>query len=335
MTFQNAAWAIDGALLSSSLARRSLYASTSGEDGIVSVNALQVLPLSTPGVGVRITAGTGIVTNGYQGVLSARNETYMVSNPSEHIIPPEQMPASNPSAKSYILAVVIGDPEFSQAGHPWMLASDPPAGEEQTFQYVRPTLIEVSAGATKLNVPYPALVLARIDIPANTTTITAGMIVNLRKVALPRNREFVKYVFGAADNLLGGSTPVLTYENWPNTAHWDIDVPDWATVAKCQAFIYSAIETEANVRARFRIAAYSGSTLVATTDLTHYNGPAVMNGDRKTILMGGDFSIPAAYRDTTLTFRVQGTCVDTASLNGMDTDSLTSCFLRVRFDEVA
>lgn len=335
MTFANAPWAIDGALLSSSLARRSLYASTSGEDGIVSVNALQVLPLSTPGVGVRITAGTGIVTNGYQGVLSARNETYTVSNPGEHIIPAEEMPASNPSAKSYILAVVIGDPEFSQAGHPWMLVSDPPAGEEQTFQYVRPTLIEVSAGATKLNVPYPALVLARIDIPPSTTTITSGMIVNLRKVALPRNREAVKYVFGSPDNLLGGSTPVLTYETWPNTAHWDIDVPDWATVAKCQGFIYSAIETEANVRARFRIAAYSGSTLVAATDLTHYNGPAVMNGDRKMIAMGGDFVIPAAYRDTTLNFRVQGTCVDTPSLNGMDVDSLTSCFLRVRFDEVA
>lgn len=335
MTFANAPWAIDGALLSSSLARRSLYASTSGEDGIVSVNALQVIPLSTPGVGVRITPGTAIITNGYQGVLSARNETYTVSNPGEHVIPSEEMPASNPSAKSYILAIVIGDPEFSQAGHPWMLVSDPPVGEEQTFQYVRPTLIEVSAGTTKLNVPYPALPLARIDIPANTTTITSGMIIDLRKVALPRNKEDVKYVFGAANNLLGGSTPVLQYENWPNTAHWDIDVPDWATVAKIQSFIYGAIATKNNMRARFRVAAYSGSTLVATTDLTHFNGPDAVGTDRPAILMGGDFVIPAAYRDTTLTFRVQGTCVDTASLNGMDTDSLTSCFLRVRFDEVA
>lgn len=335
MTFSNAAWAIDGALLSSSLARRSLYASTSGEDGIVNVNALQVLPLSTPGVGVRITPGTAIITNGYQGVLSARNETYTVSNPGEHVIPSIEMPASNPSPKSYILAVVIGDPEFSQAGHPWMLVSDPPAGEEETFQYVRPTLIEVTAGATKLNVPYPALPLARIDIPASTTTITAGMITNLRKVALPRNREAIKYVFGSPDNLLGGSTPVLTYETWPSTAHWDIDVPDWATVAKIQSFIYGAIQIDNNMRARFRVSAYSGSTLVASTDLTHYNGPDSVGTDRIPILMGGDFVIPAAYRDTTLNFRVQGTCADTPSLNGMDVDSLTSCFLRVRFDEVA
>lgn len=335
MTLSNAAWAIDGALLSSSLARRDSFASTSGEQGIVSVDALQVLPLSTPGVGVRITAGTGLVTNGYQGVVAARNETYTISNPGEHVVPSGQMPASNPSAKSYILAIVIGDPEFSQAGHPWMLSSDPPAGEEETFEYVRPTLIEVPAGTKKLNVPYPALELARLDIPSNTTTITSGMIVDLRKVALPRNREAVEFVYGAADNLLGGSTPVLTYENWPNTAHWDIDVPTWATVAKIQAFIYNSISTKNNMRARFRVSAYSGSTLVGSSDIVHYNGPDAVGTDRIPILMGGDFNIPAAYRGTTLNFRVEGTCVDTASLNGMDTDSLTSCFLRVRLDEVA
>jgi hypothetical protein len=104
-----------------------------------------VSELAVPGVGLLISPGVGLVLNDYQ---DDPNEVYVVSNPGSHTITALEMPAANPSAKHYIVAVVVGDPDFSQAGHPWMGSDDPPLGAESTFQYVRPTIIEVAAGAT-------------------------------------------------------------------------------------------------------------------------------------------------------------------------------------------
>lgn len=229
MTFQNAPWAIDGALLNSALARRSQFAATSGSAGIVQRDDLKVTPLDTPGVGVQIAPGVGLVLNDYQ---TLPNESYVASNPGVHVIPSGEMPASNPSAKSYIVAVVIGDPDFSQVGHPWMGVSDPPVGEETTFQYVRPTIIEVSAGATDIPGAFPALPLARLDIPANTTTITGGMIVDLRKVANPRSQ--MKF-FTSATNAFDAIFPMPNAAIGNPLSPWgetqfkpQVLVPSWA-----------------------------------------------------------------------------------------------------------
>lgn len=226
MTFENTAWAIDGSLLSSSLARRAEFAAVSGAQGIVQRDDLKVSQLNVPGVGVQIAPGVGLVTNNYQ---DSPNETYVVSNPGVHTIPSVDMPAANPSAKSYIVAVVVGDPDFTQAGHPWMGSDDPPEGEEQTFQYVRVTLIEVSAGATTLPADYPAIPLARLDIPASTTTITNAMIVDLRKLARPRQEQTV--LLGAPwTNASPQRIPSATaFADWGATQYSpSVAVPSWA-----------------------------------------------------------------------------------------------------------
>lgn len=231
MTFATTANAINGSLLDAALLRRAEYAALHGAQGIVHNSDLKVTQLAVPGVGVQIAAGVGLVLNGYQ---SDPNETYVVSNPGSHTVPETDMPAANPSAKSYILAVVIGDPDFSQVGHPWMAASDPPAGEEQTFVYVRPTLIPVAAGATTLNVPYPALPLARVDIPANTTTITNSMITDLRVMPSPRQSQ---EIFVSPNNTWNNNTPVQipsgsAFADWGSAQYSpSVLVPSWATRA--------------------------------------------------------------------------------------------------------
>lgn len=262
MTFDTTAWAINGALLGSSLARRAEFAALGGASGIAQKNDLKVTQLDTPGVGVQIAPGVALVTNKYQ---STPNETYVASNPSVHIIPSSSMPASNPSAKSYILAVVIGDPDFSQVGHPWMPSTGVPAGQEQTFVYVRPTLIEVAAGATTLSGAYPALPLARIDVPANTTTITNSMIVDLRKLARPRQEQ---QIFVSPGGTWDTTTQALipsgsAYGNW-GTAQFgpSVTVPSWATRAIVVASINGARldDTSADVygHVRTRLGSVSG-----------------------------------------------------------------------------
>ena len=230
MTFENTAWAIDGALLGSSLARRAEYAAVGGAQGVVQKNDLKVSQLAVPGVGLLIEAGVGLINNDYQ---TNPNETYVVSNPSTHTITAGEMPAASGSARSFIVAVVVGDPDFSQTGHPWMGSDDPPVGEEQSFDYVRPTLIQVANSSVKtLDVDYPALVLARIDIPANTTTITDSMITDLRNLARPRQEQqiFVGSPWTGASprKIPSGSA----YADWgPQEFLPQVKVPEWATRA--------------------------------------------------------------------------------------------------------
>lgn len=228
MTFETAAWAINGPTLGASLARRAEFAAVGGAEGIVSKGDLKVSQLAVPGVGILISAGVGLVSNRYQ---TAPNETYVVSNPSTHTVPSGSMPASSPSARSFFVAVVIGDPDFSQTGHPWMGAGDPPVGSEESFAYVRPTLIETTAGATTLSGSYPALLLARIDIPANTTTITNAMITDLRKLAQPRQSQEI-FVSGSStwDNASPRYIPTGTsYADWgPQEFPVSVKIPTWA-----------------------------------------------------------------------------------------------------------
>lgn len=232
MTFDNAPLAIDGAKLKSSLLRRGTFSGTNGASGIVNKADLKVTQLGTPGVGVLIAAGAGVVVNDYQTVP---NESYVVSNPTAHTIPSGSMPVSSTSAQSFIVAVVIGDPDFSQTGHPFMGADDPPAGQEETFTYVRPILIQVANNTvTTLNVDYPALVLARIDRPANTTTILNSHITDLRKLANPRQSQ---QIFVSPGGTWNNTTPRriaagAAYADWGAQEYAPtVAVPPWATRA--------------------------------------------------------------------------------------------------------
>lgn len=302
MTFETTAWAIDGALLGSSLARRAEYAAVGGAEGIVQKPDLKVTQLDTPGVGVKIAPGVGLVNNKYQ---TSPNETYVVSNPGSHTIPAIEMPASNPSAKSYIVAVVVGDPDFSQAGHPFMTPSDPPVGEETTFAYVRPVLIEVASSSVKtLSGAYPALVLARIDVPANTTTITNAHITDLRKLARPRQSQeiFVGQPWTNASpvRIPSGSA----YGDWGSAQFQpSVAVPDWAKRAIMVVSINGIKLQDASVNASGGVRTQMGSVTGPATswDVDNSSSGAV----RLNLQTAGEYDC-STIAGTTVNLRVEG-----------------------------
>lgn len=301
MTFENTAWAINGSQLGSSLARRAEFAAVGGAQGIVQKADLKVQQLAVPGVGILIGAGVGLISNDYQTVP---NETYVVSNPSSHTIPSAEMPAANPSAKSYIVAVVVGDPDFSQTGHPWMGSDDPPAGQEITFQYVRPTLIEVSAGATTLNVDYPALVLARIDVPANTTTITNSMIVDLRALARPRQEQ---HIF--VGNPWTAASPVYipsgsAFADWGSAQFApSVKVPSWAKRAIIVTSINGVRVVDSSVNIAGGIRTQLGSVVGYATS---FDLPAGRVGaQRDNFQTAGSYDV-SAVAGTSQVLRVEG-----------------------------
>ena len=302
MTFENAPSAIDGARLTSALVRRAEYADSSGTQGIVKKGDLTVSQLAVPGVGVQISAGVGLVLNNYQ---DSPNETYVVSNPSVHTIPSGEMPPADPSAKSWMLAVVIGDPDFSQTGHPWMLSTDPPVGQELTFQYVRPTLIEVTAGATTLNVDYPALPLARIDIPASTTTITDAMIFNLTTLARPRQEQ---QIFVSPGGTWGSADPKeipsgSSYGNW-GVAEYSpsVKVPSWATRAIVVASINGVRLTDSSVNVAGNVRTQLGSV---TGPATTFDMPVGTGAVRLNLQTAGSYNV-AGVAGTTVALIVEG-----------------------------
>jgi hypothetical protein len=299
MTFENAAWAIDGAQMNSALARRAMYAG-SRQSGIVQKSDLKVSPLGTPGNGVVIGSGVGLVINDYQ---SNPNEMYVVSNPGAHTVPSVSMPPSTPAPKSWIVAIVIGDPDFSQTGHPWMGPTDPPSGEELTFQYVRPTLIEVDAGATSLDVDYPALVLARIDIPASTTTITSGMIHDLRELSMSRQSQTALVsAAGLWDSGVERIPSATGYNNWSTYAP-TVDVPSWATRAIVMAHINGVRlqDTSENVVGKIRVKLGSVSGPDTNFDYSTGGGPI-----RDNLMSGGKFTDVTGIAGTTVAVRMEG-----------------------------
>lgn len=300
MTFENAAWAVDGAQMNSALARRAMY-SIARQSGIVQKDDLKVQALGSPGNGVVITNGVGVVLNDYQTVP---NEVYVVSNPSSHTIPSGEMPASNPSPKSYIVAVVVGDPDFSQTGHPWMGTDDPPSGEELDFDYVRPTLIQVSSGATTLNVDYPALVLARIDIPASTTTITNAMITDLRKLSMSRQEQ---HAFVAPDTAWDSTTAFIptgtAFANWGSGQYApSVDVPSWAKTAIVLAHINGVYLADASSNVKGKVRATIGGVASPETRFDLSVGGGTI---RDNYMCGGKFNVESVA-GTAAVLRVQG-----------------------------
>lgn len=300
MTFDNAAWAINGAQMGADLARRAMYAEAR-QSGIVQKEDLEVTELAVPGVGILISDGVGLVINDYQ---TDPNEIYVVSNPGSHTIPSGDMPAANPAAKSYIVAVVVGDSDFSQAGHPWMTAEDPPEGEETTFEYVRPTLIEVSAGATTLDVNYPALVLARIDIPADTTTITNSMITDLRTLASPRQSQemFVSpvdsWTNGAPDYIPSGSA----YAAWGSYSP-TVKVPSWATRAIVVCSINGAVVIDSSVNVAGSIRTKLGSVVGPVASFDFPTGR--VGAQRDNLSTAGEYAV-SSIAGTTVALAVEG-----------------------------
>lgn len=326
MTLNNAAWAIDGALSSAALARTGLYASLpGGTEGIVSRTDLKVTQLATPGNGLLISGGAAVVLNRYQ---TTPNQSYVIVNDGTHTVASSSMPAAVGTEQTYIVAIAVGDKEFSNAGHPFMLATDPPVGEEATFAYVRPVVVLESAFNSRA---YPAIPLARLVVPASTTTFTTAMITDIRTLANPHSKLEIANVVGpGADNPLngGGGTPG-TYERFPNVPVVSVTVPSWAKTAKIMGFVEGLKLTKAGDG---KLRAYVEGTSL-NTPVTNVDENAAGSGnERRAYNFGGEIDV-SSVAGTSKVFSLQGTPNATADKGALVADGQTSVAMQVYFEE--
>lgn len=338
MTLRNSPLAIDGALIDSATLRIQAYANASGNDGIINKGDLRVSQLEVAGQGLQVAHGGAVVLNRYQDPDSI-DQAYVVSNVNSATLDSSQMPAAAGAQRYHLVCVTVGDPEFSQVGHPWM-PSLVPGGEEQTFQYVRFHVIQNVPGSVRTEqglrdymdtLTYPALPLAVLDVPANTTAITDAMITDVRYMANPRSLERVEHLAAGGTNGLQGVNGVAgTWEDWPASANFDLYVPKWAVRAKLDGFVEGLEHRKAGQGAiRFDIEG------VGSTSWTQINEPAPGGSDRRGYNLGGDIFIPAAARGTTVRVRMRGMASNDTSQGFLYTTPATSVLFRVRLDEEA
>lgn len=213
-------------------ARRLVYASTGGAEGVGGTNDLKVLPLAVPGQGVRVTVGSALIKSRYVG---GETQTYMGTVYTQEEV--ETTPTGSGGGRSDLIYMSVEDP-FA-AGSPY----SPPAEEDiATAPYIHIRVASgVPANTKKLqDVPgyanHTGLALARIDFPASSGTVTSGMIKDLRAVAQPRRSEVVF----ARPRVAADSNDRYLSATWQNGGEFfpggagdpnafQVDIPEWAT----------------------------------------------------------------------------------------------------------
>lgn len=277
-------------------ARRLTYATTGGSEGVCGVSDLQVLPLETPGQGVRVVTGSALIRSNYVG---GETQTYMGTVYVQEEVPTSPS-SSTPGGRSDLVVMRVEDP-FA-AGSPW---PEPAPEDIATAQYIYIRVISgVPAGTTSLqSVPGhendTAVALARIDFPPSTGTVTSGMIKDLRKVAQPRRadayiaRKVPTGSSGTANNVIG---------QWqvfpPNLTGGQVVVPEWATWVELQAEWSGVWAGPGVAHVDSRVAMSLGGTHLGTSTMGYFDNSA----NQKTlglIALGGS-AVPESFRGQTV-----------------------------------
>ncbi|MGW3400309.1 hypothetical protein [Streptomyces zhihengii] len=282
-----------------------------GAEGITEGDDLKVTQLDTPGGGVQISDGSGIVT----GRANAFQGSYAVANVGAATV---DVAANGGGATRYDMVILrVEDPEYEGTLDPT------PTGDLINYFTVIPNV-----GSTATTIPggLTGIPLARIAIPAATSVITDAMITDLRKVANPR-REHRKYV----QTPTGGSTAISgtsgTPMNFSTAAGWNIDIPEWAT----QAIIGISIGG-----LRLSVGDFYGN-ISATLDaliiepvIVDDNGGSAVR--RTTHIMGDTLTIPSLYRGTTRLLRARGLAAP-GNAGSMQVDASSTLIADVEFVE--
>lgn len=221
-----------GAEHSPESARRLVYASTSGAEGVGSPTDLRVLPLEVPGQGIRVVNGSALIRSNYTG---GETQTYMGTVYEQETVSVDATGSS--AARSDLVVMRVEDPFAGGTKYPKPADEDIP---DAPYIHIR-VISGVPAGTRRLQdvALYrndSAVTLARIDFPVNTGTVTAGMITDLREVAQPHRSEvvfarprlagddsqmYLKALTSAGGEIFPGGAGI------PN--QFSVRVPEWAT----------------------------------------------------------------------------------------------------------
>ncbi|MFF8250072.1 hypothetical protein [Streptomyces griseus] len=252
-------------------------------EGVTRGTDLKVTQLSTPGSSVQVSSGTGLV----RGRYTAYQGTYAVMNVGSTNV---AIAPTGGSSRSDMLIIRVEDKEYE--GN-----IDPTTGEVNYFQIIS----NVSSSATAIPDGRTGIPLARIDIPASTSTITNAMIKDIRQVANPRrDRQLLTFSPAGTSTSISNSNGTFAY--FSTAPGWNIAIPAWATVVRVRVDIaqikYSVAAFIGQLRATF------GASLTLQPVILDDNQTAIR---RAVAVVADTLTIPDAYRGSTQLLRPQAT----------------------------
>lgn len=213
MTFTDSTYAVDGAEITGRLYRLELMSSTYRQTGIIQPTDLEVRELSTPGTSVRILAGACVILGDavdFQG-------SYFGYNVGQEDVPI----ASTGSGETRSDLVIVQAHDSTYTGSPF---PEDPATDRIVYPEVIPN---VGPTATTTSEPN-AIVLARIDMPESTGTVTQDLITDLRfpLIMSPYFQDSVRH--GDAQEPLGLAGVDGGFHT-PPAGTTSVTFPSWAT----------------------------------------------------------------------------------------------------------
>lgn len=256
-----------GAEHSPEIARLLAYVASGGATGVINPTDLKVQPTASASSSVRVAPGAGVMLNNYSGGAA---QSYVGRNASETTV---TIPATT-SAGSRVDFVImsVSDPQYAGA-IPASVANGP---------Y---TVIE---RVTSLPMR-PHVLLARIDIPVSTSTITASMISDRRKMTQPR-RELRSFVTSRTDTFTLNAVSANYSALVPSLS--GIMIPTWATRIIVSAG-FSGMITNVGP-----FLGYLSPQLLGQTGTMETRVDENWTGDnrRTTYLAGGELALPVSVR---------------------------------------
>lgn len=278
------------------LVRATTYALTGGAEGVGELDDLHVTAQSTPSGTVSVSTGTATIN----ALVPNVQQSYITRFPSGGTI---TVAPTAGTPRSDAIIVRIDDPAA--------------AGSQATAHKIEVTAVPCPASTTtaaQLNLPSPAYMLARVDVPANTSAITQAMIHDMRSVGRPR-REVHKF-HGSLE--AGDAEEILTSTTGTHFMAAQIqnmvDIPAWATFAYVDCHVAQLGCRADNPTAGGKAVATMAVSLGTTFDATGVNQYRTSNTylhedgkDHRCVAILADAKpIPAALRGTKQRVSLEG-----------------------------
>ncbi|MET7530197.1 hypothetical protein [Streptomyces goshikiensis] len=276
-----------------------------GAEGVTEGSDLKVTPLTVPAGGVLVGDGSGVIRGRavpWQGHYTA----YNIGTESVPVAPT----GGTPRADMVVMRVL--DPEYEGTRNP---AKDRIVAFE--------VIPGVSATATAPPPGFSAIPLARINLPANTGTVTAAMITDLRRIANPRRERSIQMVRGFPYSQ--APRGANWWADWPSEARVQLEVPSWAVTANLLTQIGVRFNGHPYTRWRHKLGPIFGADVVMDDD-------AVSGASRGTIMLADTPQITPALRGTVQILSLQHNALPGEGFD-IDVNGGSNCVFDVEFVE--
>lgn len=299
MAWDGIPWFVEGTAASEETVRLLAEVAAGGGEGIVGPADLRVSALGAPSGAVQLGPGAFVARRRAAGAAS---QAYAARLPVA-----EQVDIAPTGADGPRTDLVIARIEDPYGGETWPEPADPSSGP---YVFTR-VITDVTPGTRSILEVDPdstAVTLARIDLPANTSAVTAEMVTDLRQLARPRSqttRQYLHSVWSTPDDI-GAITDA--WEDFPLGARWQQPVPEWATHVQVHAMATGLLHPN-SVEAR-------GQLRVVVDEQNGIGMPyRVGSASRFNAQVGHTFVIEPADRGGSVPIAVQG--IGTAGYTGV------------------